>query len=203
MYKKCCITTPSVNNPSCYDTHNILVTNLLTKTELVVGEFKKYISSLFNQNFPIFHINLNESPMEEEYGIPGSNFQPYNHCENFNKKSSTFTKIGDHKAIIDRAKEFMKDFIEDLEIELSTPLLELLVDALLLLSDVSLFNVKCHTINTIPRLKLHLRALVVTLEIVVYSPTILARETCEQLFSNLDNFVDIHYHAAEMFNSFK
>ncbi|CAG8756170.1 8697_t:CDS:2 [Gigaspora margarita] len=153
--------------------------------------------------------------MEEKYEIPGSSFSTsvrYDHCDNFNKKSSTSTKIGDHKAIIDRAKEFMKDFrdplnlisfkylVEDLEIEPPTPLLELLVYALLLLSDASLFNVKCHTRNTIPRLELHLRTLVVTLEIVFYSPTILTRETREKLYSDLDNFVDIHYRATEMFN---
>ncbi|CAG8831630.1 45515_t:CDS:2, partial [Gigaspora margarita] len=117
--------------------------------------------------------------MEEEYGIPGSSFSTVR------VKSSTSTKIGDHKPIIDQP---------------STPLLELLVDSLLLLSDTSLFNVKCHTRNTIPRLELHLRTLVATLEIVFHSPTILTRETREKLYSDLDNFVDIHYRTTEMFN---
>ncbi|CAG8611321.1 95_t:CDS:2 [Dentiscutata erythropus] len=148
-------------------------------------------------------------------GIPGSNFSTsvrYKHFNKFNMESSTsaFTKTGDHKVIIDRAKEFMNNFrdplnlirfkylVENLEIEPSAPLLELLVDALLLLSDASLFNVKCYTRNTIPHLELHLRTLVATLEIVFYSPIILNCETRDKLYSNLDNFIDIHYRVTEM-----
>ncbi|CAG8844122.1 11187_t:CDS:2, partial [Racocetra persica] len=58
--------------------------------------------------------------MEEKYGIPGSSSSTsagHNHCDYDNNNpltSSTFTikkktKIEDHKAIIDRAKELMKD----------------------------------------------------------------------------------------------
>ncbi|CAG8606576.1 1819_t:CDS:2, partial [Racocetra fulgida] len=145
--------------------------------------------------------------MEEKYGIPGSS------SSTNPLTSSTFTikknTIEDHKAIIE---ELMKDLgdpsnlisfkylVEDLEIEPSAPLLKLLVDALLLLSDFSLFDVKCYTRNTIPHLELHLRTWVATLEVVFYSPTVLTRETRDKLYSNLDNFVDIHYRATEMFS---
>ncbi|CAG8532838.1 30657_t:CDS:2, partial [Racocetra persica] len=137
--------------------------------------------------------------MKEKYGIPDSSSSTsagHNHL--------TFT--------IDRAKELMKDLgdpsnlisfkylVEDLEMEPSAPLLKLLVDALLLLSDASLFDVKCYTRNTIPHLELHLRTWVATLEVVFYSPTVLTRETRDKLYSNLDNFVDIHYRATAMFS---
>ncbi|CAG8824093.1 13362_t:CDS:2, partial [Cetraspora pellucida] len=92
----------------------------------------------------------------EEYGIPGSSSSTpagHNHYGYVNKNSSTSstfiinktnTKVED-QTIIDHAKEFMKDFknpsnlisfkylVEDLEVEPSASLLELLVDALLLL----------------------------------------------------------------------
>ncbi|CAG8620941.1 63_t:CDS:2, partial [Scutellospora calospora] len=141
--------------------------------------------------------------MEEEYGIPSSSST----SASSNKIN---LKIEDDKAVIDRVKEFMKDFkepsnlygfkhlIEDLEIKPSAKLLELFVDALLLLSDSSSF--KCYTIDTIPRLELHLRTWVEVLELVFYSPTVLTRETRDKLYSNLDSFVDIHYRTTEVFN---
>ncbi|CAG8809545.1 16516_t:CDS:2, partial [Cetraspora pellucida] len=157
----------------------------------------------------------------EEYGIPGSNSSTsigHNHYSYVNKNSSTSstfiinkknTKVED-QAIINRVKEFMKDFrnpsnlisfkylVEDLEVEPSASLLELLVDALLLLSDASLF--KCYTRNTIPHLELHLRTWIATLEVVFYSPTVLTCETRDKLYSNLDKFVEIHYRVTEMFS---
>ncbi|CAG8779316.1 236_t:CDS:2, partial [Cetraspora pellucida] len=127
----------------------------------------------------------------EEYGIPGSSFSTpagNNHHDYVNKKSSTSSTFIINKtntnvedtAIINRAKEFMKEFrnpsnlisfkylVEDLEVKPSASFLELLVDALLLLSDASLF--KCYTRNTIPHLELHLRTWIATLEVVFYSP---------------------------------
>ncbi|CAG8557101.1 165_t:CDS:2, partial [Cetraspora pellucida] len=134
----------------------------------------------------------------DEYGIPGSSFSTpagNNYHDYVNKKSSTSSAF-----IINNMNTNVEDqyLVEDLEIEPSASLLELLVDALLLLSDASLF--KCYTRNTIPHLELHLRTWIATLEVVFYSPTVLTHETRDKLYSNLDKFIDIHYRVTEMFS---
>ncbi|CAG8753160.1 16425_t:CDS:1, partial [Racocetra fulgida] len=114
-------------------------------------------------------------------------------------------KIEDQEAIIDRAKDFMKDFsepsnligfkllIEDPDVKFPA---ELLVDALLLLSNSSSFE--CSIGNTIPHLELHLRTWVAVLETVFYSSIVLTREIREKLYSNLNSFVDIHHQISKV-----
>ncbi|CAG8488992.1 799_t:CDS:2, partial [Racocetra persica] len=73
---------------------------------------------------------------------------------------------------------------------------ELLVDALLLLSNSSSFE--CSIGNTIPHLELHLRTWITVLETVFYSSIVLTREIREKLYSNLNSFVDIHHQISKV-----
>ncbi|CAG8443470.1 11293_t:CDS:2 [Dentiscutata erythropus] len=116
---------------------------------------------------------------------------------------------------INQAEEFMKDFcklanlvefkqlVEDFEIKLPE---DVLVKALELLSDISFF--KYHSKSTIIRFEVHLRTWMTTLERLYYSPIVLSRETREQLYNRLGDFVKFHHNMTNVFrqgvnNSFK
>ncbi|CAG8516701.1 25293_t:CDS:2, partial [Gigaspora rosea] len=148
--------------------------------------------------------------MEESYGIPSPNFSIVRESSNnsiFTINNENNAKIEDQNAIIDRAKEFMKDFskpsnligfkllVEDPEIKFPA---NLLIDALLLLGNTSSFD--CSISNTIPHLELRLRTWVAVLESVFYSPIVLTREIREKLYNNLNSFVDIHYQISKTFS---
>ncbi|CAG8751626.1 27198_t:CDS:2, partial [Gigaspora margarita] len=125
----------------------------------------------------------------------------------FTTNNENNAKIEDQNAIIDRAKEFMKDFsepsnligfkllVEDPEVKFPA---NLLIDALLLLGNTSSFD--CNISNTIPHLELRLRTWVAVLESVFYSPIVLTREIREKLYNNLNSFVDIHYQISKTFS---
>ncbi|CAG8494918.1 3206_t:CDS:2, partial [Gigaspora rosea] len=123
--------------------------------------------------------------------------------------NSDTEKRDDLKATINHAKDLMKDFsdpsnlfgfkllVEDFRIKLPS---KLLINALKLLSDVSLFDY--YTEDIISHFELHLRTWVATLERVVCSSIasiLLNQEFYDKLYSSLVSFIDIHYHITLFF----
>ncbi|CAG8589304.1 18112_t:CDS:2, partial [Dentiscutata erythropus] len=147
--------------------------------------------------------------MEESYEIPSSSFstEEYSNNSTFTTHSESNAKIEDQNAIIDRAKELMKDFsepsnligfkllVEDPEVKFPA---DLLIDALLLLGNASSFE--CSIGNTIPHLELRLRTWTTVLETAFYYPIVLNREIREKLYNNLNSFIDIHYQISKTFS---
>ncbi|CAG8716549.1 2300_t:CDS:2, partial [Gigaspora margarita] len=123
--------------------------------------------------------------------------------------SSDTEKRDDLKEAINHAKDLMKDFsdpsnlfgfkllVEDFKLKLPS---KLLINALKLLSDVSLFDY--YTEDIISHFELHLRTWVATLERVVCSSIasiLLNQEFYDKLYSSLVSFIDIHYHITLFF----
>ncbi|CAG8477797.1 5846_t:CDS:2 [Scutellospora calospora] len=146
--------------------------------------------------------------MEEKHTIQGSNTSKsiiQNNTDGILYNSDA-ERHQDSRAAINLAQDFMKDFsepsnlfgfkilVEDLRLKFSA---KLLINALKLLSDVSLFDY--YTEDIISHFELHLRTWVATLEKVVCSSIILNQEFYDKLYSSLVSFIDIHYHITLFF----
>ncbi|CAG8788624.1 31117_t:CDS:1, partial [Racocetra persica] len=120
--------------------------------------------------------------------------------------NSITEKLDYSKRAISRANDLMKDFSEPsnlfgFKLLVEDPTLKfpakLLINALKLLSDISLFDY--YTEDIIAHFELHLRTWVTTLEKVIYSSIVLNQEFYDKLYSSLVSFIDIHYHITLFF----
>ncbi|CAG8527906.1 976_t:CDS:2, partial [Racocetra fulgida] len=120
--------------------------------------------------------------------------------------NSNTEKLDYSKRAISRANDLMKDFSEPsnlfgFKLLVEDPTLKfpakLLINALKLLSDISLFDY--YTEDIIAHFELHLRTWVATLEKVIFSSIVLNQEFYDKLYSSLVSFIDIHYHITLFF----
>ncbi|CAG8577299.1 22375_t:CDS:2 [Dentiscutata erythropus] len=151
--------------------------------------------------------------MEERRSVQRSNTSKSTIHTRNNSDGSLFNsdteKLDETKAAVIQAKDLMKDFsdpsnlygfkllVEDLRLKLPS---KILINALKLLSDVSLFDY--YTEDIISHFELHLRTWVATLERVVCSSIasiFLNQEFYDKLYSSLVSFIDIHYHITLFF----